>query len=180
MKKEIIKTMAASIITIGFLAGIAFAHTSGATLTQQKMHGYNVMSHKGMYQGNMQQKEMYRKNMGQGGMKNDGGGIMGGGGGMMGGMVGGYQGGYRGNWWGNMGRGGMMGGAMMNRMTPDQQKNFMNQTTELRKQMMELRFAYRDAMRKHNTTPGDLAKIEKKMIELRTKMLNKIEKMHIK
>ncbi len=180
MKKEIIKTMTVSIMTIGFLAGIASAHTSGATLTRQKTHGYNVMSHEGMYQGNMQQERMNQENMRKGGMKNDGGGIMGGGGGMMGGMIGGYQGGYRGNWWGNMGRGGMMGGAMMNRMTPDQQKNFMNQTTKLRKQMMELRFAYRDAMRKPHTTPGDLAKIEKKMIELRTKMLNKIEKMPIK
>ena len=177
MKKEIIKTITASIMTIGFLAGIALAHTSGATLTKQKTHSYNVMGHGGMYQGNMNPGGgMYQENMQQGGMKNDGGGIMGGGGGVMGGMIGGYQRGYRGNWWGNMGCSGMMGGTMMNRMTPDRQKKFMNHTTKLRKQMIELRFAYRDAMRNPDTTPGDLAKIEKKMIKLRMKMLNKIEK----
>ncbi|MBU1388168.1 MAG: hypothetical protein KKE62_12965 [Proteobacteria bacterium] len=95
-----------------------------------------------------------------------GGGGMYGGGGMMGGNQG-YGGG--------MGCGGMMGGTMMDRMTPGQQQSFMNQTTELRKQMMELRFAYREAMRNPDTKPENLAGIEKQMLELRTKMMGKME-----
>ena len=88
---------------------------------------------------------------------------------MGGGMMGGNQG-----QWGGMGCNGMMGGSMMNRMTPGQQQNFMNQTTELRKQMMELRFSYMEAMRNPNTSPEDLAGIEKQMLELRTKMMGKM------
>jgi len=91
---------------------------------------------------------------------------------MGGGMMGGNQG-----QWGGMGCNGMMGGSMMNRMTPGQQQTFMNQTTELRKQMMELRFSYMEAMRNPDTSPEDLAKIEKQMLELRTKMIGKMENM---
>ncbi len=100
------------------------------------------------------------------------GGMMMGGGGMHGGMMGGNQG-----QWGGMGCNGMMGGSMMNQMTPGQQQTFMNQTTELRKQMMELRFSYMEAMRNPDTSPGDLARIEKQMLELRTKMMGKMENM---
>ncbi len=96
--------------------------------------------------------------------------------GMMGGnmMGGGMMGGNQGHW-GGMGCNGMMGGAMMNQMTPGQQQAFMNQTTELRKEMVELQFAYQEAMRNPNTSPKDLAKIEKQMLELRTKMIGKME-----
>jgi hypothetical protein len=87
-------------------------------------------------------------------------------------MMGGNQG-----QWGGMGCNGMMDGSMMKQMTPGQQQTFMNQTTELRKQMMELRFAYREAMRNPDTSPGDLARIEKQMLELRTKMMGKMENM---
>ena len=89
-------------------------------------------------------------------------------------MGGGMMGGNQGHWDG-MGCNGMMGGAMMNKMTPSQQQDFMNQTTELRKEMEELRFAYQEAMRAPNTSPKDLAKIEKQMLELRTKMIGKME-----
>ena len=103
------------------------------------------------------------------------------GGGMQGGMMGmrgqGMMGGNQGNW-GGMGCNGMMGGAMMNQMTPGQQQAFMNQTTELRQEMMELRFAYGEAMRNPATNPKDLAKIEKKMLELRIKMMDKMENLH--
>lgn len=96
-------------------------------------------------------------------------------GGMMnGGMMGMHDNmmGGQGRW--NMGCNGMMGGAMMSLMSPGQQQEYMNQTTELRKHMMEKRFEYMEAMRNPNTTPQDLAKIEKDMLELRTKMMDKM------
>ncbi|MFT5702328.1 MAG: hypothetical protein ACI8ZB_005245 [Desulforhopalus sp.] len=100
------------------------------------------------------------------------------GGGMQSGMMGmqgqGMMGGNQGNWDG-MGCNGMMGGAMMNKMTPGEQQDFMNQTTELRKEMMDLRFAYGEAMRNPATTPKDLANIEKNMLELRIKMMGKMQ-----
>ncbi len=66
---------------------------------------------------------------------------------------------------GNMMGNGMMGngmgcnGMMMQQMSPETQQNFMNQTTELRKQMMEKRFAYMEAACNPETTPADLAEI---------------------
>jgi predicted lipid-binding transport protein (Tim44 family) len=141
-------TVIASMLAVGLMAGNSIAQTATDTTTppQQQMRG-NMMG------GGM---------MGPGMM---GGGMMGPG--MMhGGMMGG-QGGFRG-----MGCNGMMGGMMMNRMSPEMQQQFMDQTTDLRKQMMEKRFAYMEAMRNPKTTPQDLAKIEKEMLDLRTKMMD--------
>ena len=87
---------------------------------------------------------------------------------MGGGMMG------QGNW-NNMGCNGMMGGAMMNQMTPNQQQSFMDATAELRQKMIDLRFAYREAMRNPNTDPKDLAEIEKKMLDIRSQMISKME-----
>jgi len=151
MKKEIKKTVIVSILALGLLTAPVFAqNSSNTTQPQQQMNG------------NMQ-----------------GGGMMGGGmqgGGMKGmGMHGqGMMGGKQGNW-GGMGCSGMMGGAMMNQMTPGQQQAFMSQTTNLRREMMGLRFDYQEAMRNPDTDPKDLAEIEKQMLELRTKMMGKIE-----
>jgi len=86
---------------------------------------------------------------------------------MSGGMMGGQS------TWG-MGCNGMMGGAMMSQMSPGQQQEFMNQTVDLRKKMMEKRFSYMEAMRNPETTPQDLAKIEKEMLQLRTEMMDKM------
>ncbi len=75
---------------------------------------------------------------------------------------------------------GMMGmgcNGMMWNMTPQQRQEFMNQTRALRKQMMEKRFAYMEAMRNPATTPQDLAKIEKEMLQLRTQMMDKMSTM---
>ncbi len=52
-----------------------------------------------------------------------------------------------------MGCNGMMGGAMVSRMSPGRQLAFMNQTVDLRKKMMEKRFSYMKAMHNPNTTP---------------------------
>ncbi len=94
-------------------------------------------------------------------------------GGMMnGGMMNGGRMGNQGTW--GMGCNGMMGGVMMSQMSPGQQQEFMNQTIDLRKKMMEKRFSYMEAMRNPETTPQDLAKIEKEMLQLRTEMMDKM------
>ena len=80
-----------------------------------------------------------------------------------------------------MGCNGMMGGGMMmQKMSPEQRQDFMNQTRALRKQMMEKRFAYMEAMRNPATTPQDLAKIEKEMLGLRAKSMDKMGALHNK
>ncbi len=150
MKKEIKATVITAILAIGLMAGtaIAQAETDTSTNTQQQPMSGNMMNggmKGGMMQGNMMQ-----------------------GGGMMDGNMMGQQNG------GGMGCNGMMGGMMMNKMTPGQQQEFMNQTVELRKQMMEQRFSYMEAARNPDTSPEDLAKIEKGMLDLRTKMIDKM------
>lgn len=89
------------------------------------------------------------------------------GGGMMGpGMMGDQSS------WGMMGCNGMMGTTMMNQMSPGQRQAFLDKTRDLRRQMLEKRFAYMEAMRKPETTPQELAKIEKEMLSLRAKMMD--------
>jgi hypothetical protein len=90
-------------------------------------------------------------------------------GGMMGRDMMGSQGG-RGTW--SMGCNGMMGDTMMNMMSLGQQQEFLDKTVELRKQMMEKRFTYMEALRNPATSPQDLAKIEKEMLEVRSKMMD--------
>ena len=62
----------------------------------------------------------------------------------------------------------------MNQMSNEQQQEFLNQTTDLRRQMMEKRFKYMEAMRNSDVTPQDLAEIEKEMLDLRNKMMSKM------
>jgi hypothetical protein len=150
MRKEVNKIVIASTLILGLFAGPALAQTGGSTQPQQQMGG-------SMQNGMMGQGMMGQGMMGQG--------MMGGNWGMMSGN--------QSNWSG-MGCTGMMGGGMMNRMTPSQQQEFMNQTTELRKEMVDLRYAYGEAMRR-SASPKELAQIEKKMLELRLKMMNKMQ-----
>lgn len=157
MKMGMKTTVIASLLAIGLIAGNGLAQTgTDATTPQQQQIRGNMMG-----PGMMGSGMMYGDMMGRGMM----------GPGMMhGGMMGGQGGqGFRG-----MGCNGMMGGMMMNRMSPEQQQKFMDQTTDLRKQMMEKRFAYMEAMRNSDTTPQDLAKIEKEMLDLRSKMMDEM------
>ena len=75
---------------------------------------------------------------------------------------------------GPMGCKGMMGRALMQRMSDEQRAKFLNDTVDLRRQMVVKRFDYREALRNPETTPEDLAKIEKDMLELRIKMLDRL------
>ncbi len=140
----------ASILAIGLVAGTALAQT-GTTGTQTH-HG--AMMNGQMMGPGMMNGHMKGPDMMNGHMKGPG---------MMG-----------------MGCNGMMGGGMMMQMTPQQRQQFMDQTTDLRRQMMEKRFSYMEAMRNPATTPKDLAKIEKGMLELRAKMMDKMSTMHSK
>ena len=98
--------------------------------------------------------------MGSGMMGMNRGGMMNSGGmGMMGGQWG--QDGW------DRGCNGMMGGSMMNRMQPEQQQQFLNETKDLRQKMSKLRFDYMETMRDPNATPQGLAKIEKEMLHVR-------------
>ncbi|WP_456384983.1 hypothetical protein [Desulfolithobacter sp.] len=93
--------------------------------------------------------------------------------GMMGGMMGpGMMGGhaYGGGWGCNP----MMTGPGTRGALSDQQQKFLDQTVDLRKQMMEKRFEYMEAARNPKTTPQDLAAIEKDMLDLRTKMMERM------
>jgi len=169
MKTNMKKIRITSIMAIGLIAGTALAQQTQTTtnMPHRQMHG-------NMKTGCMMKGGMMGMpgNMGPGMM---GGGMMG----MHGNMMGpGMMGGGPGNW--GMGCNGMMGGMIMNRMTPDQQQAFMDQTVDLRKQMMEKRFTYMEAMRNPSTTPQELAAIEKEMLELRTTMMDKMSTMHTK
>jgi protein CpxP len=156
MKMGMKTTVIASLLAIGLIAGNGLAQTGtdAATPQQQQIRG-NMMGPGMMGPGMMYGGMMGRGMMGPGMMY---------GGGMMGGQGG------QGSW--GVGCNGMMGGMMMNQMTPGQQQKFMDQTTDQRKQMMEKRFAYMEAMRNSDTTPQDLVKIEKEMLDLRSKMMD--------
>ena len=170
MKMGMKTTVIASLLAIGLIAGNGLAQTGtdAATPQQQQIRG-NMMG-PGMMYGGMMGRGMMGSGMMYGGMMGRG---MMGPGMMHGGMMGGQGGqGFRG-----MGCNGMMGGMMMNRMSPEQQQKFMDQTTDLRKQMMEKRFAYMEAMRNSDTTLQDLAKIEKEMLDLRSKMMDDMSTM---
>jgi hypothetical protein len=164
MKKKI--SLLAILLALGLAAGIATAqsntggmqHHNGETVskdssgahhsgeTMQNSNGNNMMHHKGEKMMN--------------------GGAMMGGGNMMGGkMMSGQQG---------MGCGGMNGGMMMNKMNPEQQQKFMDETVDLRKKMMETRFAYMETSRTGNASPEELAKIETEMQTIRSQMMAKM------
>jgi hypothetical protein len=155
MKMGMKTTVIASLLAIGLIAGNGIAQTETDTTPPQQQQ----------IRGNMMGPGMMGPGMMYGGMMGRG---MMGPGMMHGGMMGGQGG--QGSW--GVGCNGMMGGMMMNQMSPEQQQKFMDQTTDLRKQMMEKRFAYMEAMRNSDTTPQDLAEIEKEMLDLRSKMMD--------
>ena len=162
MKIRIQSIIIVSVLVFGLLIGTANGQTTKETNSSQPsmrgemMSGNNMM--RGQVSGAPQRswKSGCRGMMGSGMMSS---GMMGSG--MMGsGMMGS----------GMMGSG-MMGSGMMGRMHPDQQQQFLDETKSLRKEMVGLRFDYKEAMRDQSTTPKDLAKIEKSILELRIRIL---------
>ncbi len=100
---------------------------------------------------------------------------MGGGGGhqMMGSGMMGYQ--HGGGGWGNFDcpRVGMAGGGW----NSTQKQNFLDETVELRKQMHEKRFEIREARRSSNLDVEKLGQLEKDMIDIRSKIQKKAQKL---
>ena len=167
MKIRIQSIIIVSVLVFGLLIGTANGQTTKETNSSQPsmrgemMSGNNMM--RGQVSGAPQRswKSGCRGMMGSGMMSSGmmGSGMMGSG--MMGsGMMGS----------GMMGSG-MMSSGMMGRMHPDQQQQFLDETKSLRKEMVGLRFDYKEAMRDQSTTPKDLAKIEKSILELRIRIL---------
>lgn len=151
MKRKIKNALVTSALVIGLAAGTAIAQTGTDSTTQPKQPTSGTMMGSGMMGSGMM-------GMNRGGM------------GMMGGQSG--QDGW------DMGCNGMMGGSMMNRMQPEQQQQFLNETKELRQKMSKLRFDYMEAMRDPKATPQDLAKIEKEMLQVRGQMMDKMNSSH--
>ena len=75
---------------------------------------------------------------------------------------------------GMMGCKGMMGNMLMKRMSKEQREKFLDETVPLRRQMVVRQFDFMEALRSPKTSAEDLAKIEKDMLELRIKMLDKL------
>ena len=92
---------------------------------------------------------------------------------------GGNQGCWKGNDGSQMGPKGMMGkgygrrGMMMNPEMREKRDAFLDATKELRKEMMERRFAYREAQRNSDITIGELQKQEKEIYALREQIQSK-------
>ena len=61
-----------------------------------------------------------------------------------------------------------------NGWTSEQNQKFLDDTVELRKEMHNKRFEYREALRNPKTTRHQLSKIEKEMIDLRDKIYDKV------
>ena len=60
-----------------------------------------------------------------------------------------------------------------NGWTREQNQKFLDDTVELRKEMHDKRFEYREALRNPKTTRQQLSKMEKEMIDLRDKIYDK-------
>ena len=90
---------------------------------------------------------------------------------MMGGMMGSGMG------QGMMGHHKMMHGSgssrMMGEVSSEEQQKFLNNTVDLRKQLMMKRFDYSEALRNPETKPEAFKKIEKDMWELQKKITDK-------
>ena len=66
----------------------------------------------------------------------------------------------------------MMGGMMGYGSEEDQQK-FLDDTTDLRREMHNKKFEYNEALRKPDTKPATLLKLQKEMLEIKVKMYEK-------
>jgi hypothetical protein len=64
-------------------------------------------------------------------------------------------------------------GFRRNGWTSEQNQKFLSDTVELRKEMYDKRFEYREALRNPETTRPQLSKMEKEMIDLRDKIYDK-------
>jgi hypothetical protein len=161
------KTILATVLALSMVAGTAIAQQN----MNMGMEGQGMQQGQGMMMGRGMGQGMMGGGMGQGMM--GGHGMMGGGMGK-GMMMQGHMGCMN-----MMGRGmgmGMMGGGMMGNMTADNQKEFMDDTKEIREKMHMMRFEYMEAMRNPKTTLEDIGNMEQDMLDIRKNMMKKAEK----
>jgi hypothetical protein len=96
---------------------------------------------------------------------------------MMGpGMMG--QGGHMMGPGGHMGCGEHMMGGMFGYDTEEEQKKFLDDTTDLRREMHNKKFEYSEALRKPDTNRATLLKLQKEMLEIKVKMYEKAIKIN--
>ncbi len=140
MKKAVI----GSLLVVGLLSGYAFAHGSG--YGHMGGNGYGMMGQfdqddqSPMWRGGHHMMGNYR------GMHH---------GGMM------YQNCPGANW--NQGNGNA-------RLSDDQYQSFLDATASLRKEMHNKRFDLMEAQRNPDTTPSQIAEIEKQIVDIRAKI----------
>ena len=160
------KTILATVLALSMVAGTAIAQQN----MNMGMEGQGMQQGQGMMMGRGMGQGMMGGGMGQGMMgRGMGPGMMG-----RGMMMQGHMGCMN-----MMGRGmgmGMMGGGMMGNMTADNQKEFMDDTKEMREKMHMMRFEYMEAMRNPKTTLEDIGNMEQDMLDIRKNMMKKAEK----
>jgi len=159
----------AAILTFGLIAGTAFAQTgdTAATADTQSKNAQGMMQNKHHGQGMGCKGMMHDKMQKHGKM----------------GMHHGRK--MAGNHKGCMGMG-MMGMegmhdyhqdcmAMMDKMTDADHQKFMDQTRDLRKEMMSKRFDYQEMMRNPASTDQQKEQLEKEMETIHNKMMEKMK-----
>jgi hypothetical protein len=164
MNKVLQATTFAAILAFGMIAGTTIAQTDGAEsagdqatmdsgMMKEKHHGKG-MGCRGMMDGDM--KGHGKKGMHHG-MKMDGKGM------------------------GCMGMKGMKHCKdkgcmqMMDKLSAEDRQDFMNQTRELRKEMMGKRFDYKEIMRNPASTTQEKEALEKEIETLHDKMMEKMK-----
>ena len=157
------RNITAAVMALSLVAGVALATTTPDTQTTTGPgYGYGMMNGqgphhgaKGMMRGSGQGYGMMKGN-GQGCFMNNGGGQG------MGKMM--RQGG---------GRGMHHGRAMMNPEMLEKRNQFLDATVELRKEIHDKQFAYRELSRVPSTTQGDLQTQEKELYAMRQELQSK-------
>jgi hypothetical protein len=150
------RNITAAVMALSLVAGVAFAATTTDTQpTTGPGYGYGMMNGQGPHHGaNMHGKGMMRGN-GPGCAINNGGPGMGPK--MM------MQG----------GRGMHRGGPMMNPELVEKRNQFLDATADLRKQIHDKQFSYREASRNSSTTQGELQTQETELYTMRQELQSK-------
>lgn len=133
-------------------------------------YGYAMMHEGGHMKGETQQGQAASPGYG---MMGQGGHMQGYGSGGYGMMGQGYGGHMMGGDMMGSGCGGHMMGGMLGYGTAEEQQKFLNDTTELRREMHNKKFEYSEAMRNPDTKRATLFKLKKELLEIKVKMYEK-------
>jgi hypothetical protein len=139
-------------IILALSAGYAYSHMQGGGMMGQGMMGEQGQAATPGY-GMMGQTP--------------GSGMMGYGGHMMGDMMGSG---------GHMGCGKHMMGGILGYSTEEEQRKFLDDTLDLRRQMHNKRFEFSEALRKPDTDRKTLIRLKKEMLQIKLKMYDRVLK----